>query len=102
MSIKHRLVTVLLGTYPARWRREYGGELKDLLLRQTIREDLPGVAGGHQRRMLAFHVAAVAVGQLGMHFFVGTVDSAGGELLNAAPRPLFSRSVEVKLDRCVR
>ena len=32
MSIKHRLVTVLLGIYPARWRREYGGELKDLLL----------------------------------------------------------------------
>ena len=32
MSIKDRLVTVLLGIYPARWRREYGGELKDLLL----------------------------------------------------------------------
>ena len=32
MGIKHRLVTVLLGFYPARWRQEYGGELKDLLL----------------------------------------------------------------------
>jgi hypothetical protein len=36
MSIRHRLITVLLGIYPAQWRREYGGELKDLLLTEPL------------------------------------------------------------------
>ena len=42
MSIKHRLITVLLGIYPAQWRREYGGELRDLLLTEPLG---PGTIG---------------------------------------------------------
>jgi hypothetical protein len=36
MSIKRRFIAVLLRSYPAAWRQEYGAELADLLATQTL------------------------------------------------------------------
>ena len=36
MNMKQRIVTVLLGLYPAAWRSEYGPELSDVLLARPL------------------------------------------------------------------
>ena len=36
MNHKHRIIAVLLRSYPAEWRREYGAELADLLATQAL------------------------------------------------------------------
>jgi hypothetical protein len=53
MSLKSRLVTVLVRLYPAPWRREYGSELGDMLLARplAVREIADVVWNGIRQRL---------------------------------------------------
>jgi len=70
MMIKHRLIAGLLAIYPAQWRREYGDELKDLLLTEPLG---PGAIGdvvwsGARQRLRSLEIATVfgLVGMVGI------------------------------------
>jgi hypothetical protein len=53
MTTKEWIVGALLHTYPARWRREYGPELSDILLTQPLRaRTVIDVLGGGLRQRL--------------------------------------------------
>lgn len=71
MNLRRRFVEVLLRSYPAEWRREYGAELVDLLATHTlgVRVVVDVLWSGFQQRMRALGPIAV----LGLGAMLGSL-----------------------------
>jgi hypothetical protein len=83
MTVRRRVIEMLLGTYPAAWRREYGAELVDLLASHPlgVRVVVDVLWNGFQQRVRAPESAL----PLGLPVMLG---SLGLLILNVvAPQP---------------
>lgn len=71
MTTKEWIVGALLLLYPARWRREYGPELSDILLSQPLRARIVvDVLGGGLRQRLRFAPPWAILGSAALAYII--------------------------------